>query len=521
MKKIFYCLVILLSLFIFSDNAEAVVTDENGNQYCYYQLKNIGGYKDIGLQFMIHMGSGNGVVNPYSPGAGSYFSFPALSSFDGGETLDPTSANTIKFSETIRVDGVQTFISGTTYSIGFEKHTLVNGKCPKLYLSVTATAVIYVVDDVTNIPLTEVDEVEDTNDYEIDDDVDVGDNGFIDDGELVGPEVLVECDRYDYLLEDALHGALKMKTRLIKEYGSENLQYQIKFYVPAEDDNKNYETGWQRMYATGDGDYPYFHPTYGDYFKINYNAIDVLKSDLDTKSCSSTVYTNKINDRGYEISTVSNGTSSIDNFDALIGAMYNPMNALDSKILDYKLLSKYGKEGFSLRDFEANNDVCSYDECKNNVMGNVETSLRKVKKFCNNLYNHADIENLRVKDCINFEKFYKQLVVDGYINDLTSGCDFVTDDLRDKLIWVLDLIKIAGPILALGLGTLDFIKVLAAGDADKEMKNAFKRFSIRILTAILLFIIPVLIAFLLDVFIGNQDGYNSDNPFCDIVEWEE
>ena len=107
------------------------------------------------------------------------------------------------------------------------------------------------------------------------------------------------------------------------------------------------------------------------------------------------------------------------------------------------------------------------------------------------------------------------------MSDLTSGCDFVTNDLLDKLVWILDLVKIAGPILALGLGTLDFIKVLAAGDADKELKNAFNRFSIRIVAAILLFIIPVLLAFLMDIFIGNQDGYNSDNPFCNVVEWDD
>ena len=91
----------------------------------------------------------------------------------------------------------------------------------------------------------------------------------------------------------------------------------------------------------------------------------------------------------------------------------------------------------------------------------------------------------------------------------------------DKLDWILDILKIAGPILAVGLGTLDFIKVVASGDADKEMKSAFKKFSIRIVSAILLFIVPVILAFLMDTFLGNQNGYDADNPFCDVVEFNE
>ena len=113
------------------------------------------------------------------------------------------------------------------------------------------------------------------------------------------------------------------------------------------------------------------------------------------------------------------------------------------------------------------------------------------------------------------------MVNNGIVRDLSNGCNIFSDDFVGILTDILDIMKIAGPILALGLGTLDFIKAIASGDADKEMKNAFKRFSTRITAAILLFIIPFILAFLMDTFIGNQNGYDADNPFCDLAFKDE
>ena len=122
---------------------------------------------------------------------------------------------------------------------------------------------------------------------------------------------------------------------------------------------------------------------------------------------------------------------------------------------------------------------------------------------------------------MDFNKLYNELVDKGIITDLSTGCDFITEEFSGKLVFVLDLLKIAGPIIAIALGTSDFIKAIASGDSDKAMKTAFKRFTIRIVAAILLFIIPIILAFLMDTFIGNQNGYDTDNPFCDIVEWND
>ena len=124
-------------------------------------------------------------------------------------------------------------------------------------------------------------------------------------------------------------------------------------------------------------------------------------------------------------------------------------------------------------------------------------------------------------ECISFNDFYQELVKQNIINDLSIDCNILSEGLIDILRDFLNIIKIAGPLLALGLGTLDFVRTVASGDADKEMKNTFKRFSTRLIAAALLFLVPFILAFLMDLFLGNQDGYNSDNPFCSIVDWGE
>lgn len=168
---------------------------------------------------------------------------------------------------------------------------------------------------------------------------------------------------------------------------------------------------------------------------------------------------------------------------------------------------------------------CNDESCTNKLTYLIEQKMGDVRDYCVNIYNSFNKNNQnsinRMNECISFNNFYNQLVKNGVVNDLSEGCDMLSDDLKDKLIWILNIIKIAGPLLALGFGTLDFIKVLANGDADKEMKSAFKNFSIRLGAAALLFIVPLILAFLLDMFLSNQDGYNPDNPFCIEIDWDE
>ena len=185
-----------------------------------------------------------------------------------------------------------------------------------------------------------------------------------------------------------------------------------------------------------------------------------------------------------------------------------------------ELITNQCDNGFGIRTiFDCNDQIC-----QSNLDYSTEQKIKEIKTYCNEMYNgltHDKMKNPsyigRVEECIGFDNFYSSLVSNGIIRDLSNGCNVLSDDFTGKLIWILDIMKIAGPLLAIGLGTLDFIKAVASGDADKEMKSAFKRFSTRLIAAVLLFVIPFILAFLMDTFIGNQNGYDTNNPFCDVA----
>lgn len=96
------------------------------------------------------------------------------------------------------------------------------------------------------------------------------------------------------------------------------------------------------------------------------------------------------------------------------------------------------------------------------------------------------------------EKFEK------FINDNDLNIHTVTDckgllgqDLIDKINSYLDIIKIIVPILLIAFGILDFTKAMFAGEED--MKKAQKNFMTRLVIAILIFLTPTFVNFLLQL----------------------
>lgn len=174
---------------------------------------------------------------------------------------------------------------------------------------------------------------------------------------------------------------------------------------------------------------------------------------------------------------------------------------------------------------------CAADdsECMSSLTYTTESVIKEVAYYCNNLYNtyYKQITNEknkgtvlgtsvddRMEECISFDNLYNSLVQYGIINDLSSGCGGLTQDALDIINYFLNLIKIAGPLIAIGLGIVDFFRAVVAGETDKEMKAAGKRFMTRLIAAVLLLLIPIILSFLMNLFLGDQAGYNSDNPFC-------
>lgn len=217
-----------------------------------------------------------------------------------------------------------------------------------------------------------------------------------------------------------------------------------------------------------------------------------------------------------------NGTT----YQVLLGKLKPAINALNPIALTIKLQIG-ANENATLNDVQANDGLCSGNDCFQSSEYLTEQGLKEIRQYCNTVYNvYPDHKTnsdaiMRMDECVSFNTFYSELVKRGIINSLEDDCKIIPEELADKLDFILDILKIAGPLLALGLGTLDFIKVIANGDADKEMKTAFKRFMTRLIAAALLFIIPFVLAFLLDIFLTSDDGYNSDNPFCSVIDWDE
>lgn len=93
------------------------------------------------------------------------------------------------------------------------------------------------------------------------------------------------------------------------------------------------------------------------------------------------------------------------------------------------------------------------------------------------------------------------------------GCAVLTGPVLEKINWVLNLIKYLGASLVIILGALDFFKAILADDA-KENSKAWKRFTTRLIAAVLLFLVPLIIQFLLTTV--KIEGVNVDAPTCNI-----
>ena len=83
----------------------------------------------------------------------------------------------------------------------------------------------------------------------------------------------------------------------------------------------------------------------------------------------------------------------------------------------------------------------------------------------------------------------------------------------DSVAWIIQLalnvIRVVGPIIAILLSSVDFIKVIIKSD-DEEMAKAQKKLITRLILAALLFLIPTIVQLLLGIF-----GLTTD-PTCGI-----
>ena len=143
---------------------------------------------------------------------------------------------------------------------------------------------------------------------------------------------------------------------------------------------------------------------------------------------------------------------------------------------------------------------CKSENCKKAVTDKISDKKNNIRSQCKSMLQHFDYtggEAQCIDDCLQlsnlFNEFEKGTLLEEKI-DRTCG-------FSNRLIaWIQNImkwIKYIVPIVLIVLSILDFIKAMSS-EKDDEMKKAQKSFVIRLIAAVLIFLLPILIDFILD-----------------------
>lgn len=116
---------------------------------------------------------------------------------------------------------------------------------------------------------------------------------------------------------------------------------------------------------------------------------------------------------------------------------------------------------------------------------------------------------------IGLEQKYNNMTSSFNVEIIIDCEDLIGDDLRNEINSYFNIIKIAIPIILMGLGIIDFTKAMFAGDAE-TMKKAQSTFIKRIGIAILIFLVPTFINIILGI--ANKVWYFIQPGACGIFE---
>ena len=141
-------------------------------------------------------------------------------------------------------------------------------------------------------------------------------------------------------------------------------------------------------------------------------------------------------------------------------------------------------------------DCYSYNSNKSTILN-----------YCNSVINRMNYNHPCMNPCLTLTDEISIIEQPGEVN---GACN-----VSDKIwLWIANIfkwVKYIAPALVIVLSMVDFIKSFAS-QSDDDMKKAQGRFVRRLIAAVLLFIIPFLLEFALDVF-----NLVTDNPYCNII----
>ena len=129
-----------------------------------------------------------------------------------------------------------------------------------------------------------------------------------------------------------------------------------------------------------------------------------------------------------------------------------------------------------------------------------------IRNYCYSTLQFTNYNNPCIDVCTNdVSKKFEQLEATSNV----KSCH-LSDKIINFAANILKWGKYFAPVLVIILSILDFIKAIAA-QKDEDMKKAQERFIKRLIAAVLLFMLPLIIYFVLDKF-----NLINDDPFCNI-----
>lgn len=177
-----------------------------------------------------------------------------------------------------------------------------------------------------------------------------------------------------------------------------------------------------------------------------------------------------------------------------------------------KSVKKYWDKYKSCIDKNKNNKL----KCKS-YKNKYETKLLEVRTWCNSIIDNRAYNSTCLQGCVGLnDTLYNIQCVKTKNNKEVDICvkKETNCNLSSEIIAfiynILKWLKYIAPVLVIILGILDFVKALAAQD-DDAMKKAQGRFVKRLIAAALLFLLPLIIDYILNIF-------NLYDSSCDVTE---
>lgn len=171
--------------------------------------------------------------------------------------------------------------------------------------------------------------------------------------------------------------------------------------------------------------------------------------------------------------------------------------------------SQYGNYGLYYL-YSYYNENCKKNnknsKCKE-VMTSFNSNETMLSNFCKNIINKRDYGSACMQECLDLNATLYKLTRED-----KSGACHLSDQIIAFIYNILKWVKYIAPVLVIILGILDFVKALAAQD-DDAMKKAQGKFVKRMIAAVLLFLLPLIIDYVLSVFHLVNDSCNINKIF--------